>query len=248
MLNKMKKIIVSFIVILLNISLFSVCVNAQHDELLSTYTFSELMMSSVNSLDVSTINGSITVNGSASSQAVVEVHVSQTGSTNRRNAQTETQEDVKQRIEAAYDIEVKVVDQKLVVTAKPKHTLVLLGRIRDNYTISFKITVPERINTSLSTTNGNIQMDNLTGKQTFKTVNGSVQLSNISEKVSGSTVNGRLSITNSRSDINMSAVNGNISATNSNGIITMSTVNGGITLENCEGEFNLSTVNGRIRQ
>ena len=214
----MKKLFVLLIGISLNVSLFTV--NAQKNEPFSTYTFSA---SSVNTLESTLINGSITVTGGTGSEAVVEMYVSGNSSKTRNWSD----EEIKRHLEENYTIEIKVDNEKLLAVAKPKN-----GRKKgkEQFSFSFKITVPGQINTNLKTTNGSIQISDLTGSQNLRTVNGSLKVDHVSGKISGSTVNGSITVTDSKDDINLS------------------TVNGGITAKDCDGKVVLNTVNGRIKR
>ena len=216
----MKRIFVLFIIVSLNASPFVVNVNAQRNEAFATYTFSDLLMSSVNLVEANTLNSSLTVTGDAVSEAVVEMYVSGNSPAIRRRQASN--EEIKQYLEKNYTIEVRVADEKLLVVAKPK------TNGSESYSVSFKITVPRQMNSILKTTNGSVQISNLSGSQTFQTVNGSLKVDNVSGKISGSTVNGSVTVTNSNDDINLS------------------TVNGSITAKDCDGKINLSTVNGKI--
>jgi len=217
----MKKIFVLFIIGSLNASLFLVNVNAQRSEPFTTYTFA-LGMSSINAVEVNTVNSSLTVNGEAASEAVVEMFVS--GNSSRIRRRTLSDEEIKQYLEENYTIEVKVEGEKLKVVARPKTNGV------ERYSVSFKITVPRQVNTNLRTTNGSVQISNLSGSQNLQTVNGSLTVKDVSGKIVGRTVNGSITVTSSNDDIDMS------------------TVNGSITARDCDGKVILNTVNGRVRR
>ena len=216
----MKKLFVLFIIGSLNTSLFLGCVSAQSNEPFSTYTFSALTMSSVHAVEATTLNGSLTVSGDASSETVVEMYVSRNGSGFFRRALKE--EEIKQHLVENYTIEVKVAGEKLLVAARQKKNK------SSQVSISFKIIVPGQMNSNLKTTNGTVQISNLTGSHKLETVNGSLKVENVSGKIYGSTTNGSVTVTNSNNDINISTVNGSITETG------------------CSGKINLTTVNGKI--
>ena len=217
----MKKLIVLFIIGSLNASLFMANVNAQSDEAFTTYTFSDFLISSVNVVEANTLNSSLTVVGDAVSEAVVEMYVSGNSPAIRRRQWSN--EEIKKYLEKNYAIEVKVESEKLFVEAIPKTN-------NNDFSVSFKITVPRQMNSNLKTTNGSLLISNLSGSQSFQAVNGSLKAENVSGKIFGSTTNGSITVTNSNNDINLS------------------TVNGSITAKDCDGKINLSTVNGRINR
>ena len=216
----MKKLFVLFIISSLNTSLFLCCMSAQSNEPFSSYTFSALAMSSINAVEASTLNGSLTVSGNANTEIVVEMYVSRNRTGFLRRARTE--KEIKQHLVENYTIEVKLVDEKLLVAAKQNDNK------SSQISISFKIIVPRQMNSNLETTNGSVQISNLTGSHKFETVNGSLKVENVSGKIYGSTTNGSITVTNSNDDINLS------------------TVNGSITEIGCSGKINLTTVNGKV--
>jgi len=194
--------------------------SAQSNEPFSSYTFSALAMSSINAVEASTLNGSLTVSGNANTEIVVEMYVSRNRTGFLRRARTE--KEIKQHLVENYTIEVKLVDEKLLVAAKQNDNK------SSQISISFKIIVPRQMNSNLETTNGSVQISNLTGSHKFATVNGSLKVENVSGKIYGSTTNGSITVTNSNDDINLS------------------TVNGSITEIGCSGKINLTTVNGKV--
>ena len=244
----MKKLFVLFIISSINTSLFLDCVSAQCDEPFSTYTFSALDMSSVNVVKATTLNGSLTVNGDANSETVVKMYISRNGSLTvklfRRTwtDRTWTEEEIKQHLAENYVIEVNVIGEELLVAARQKNNE------RPQINISFQIMVPRQMNSDLKTTNGSVQISNLTGSHKLETVNGSLKVANLSGKVNGNTTNGSITVTNSNDDINLSTVNGSITVTNSSDVINLSTVNGSITETGCSWKINLTTVNGKVKR
>ena len=218
----MNKLFVLIINILLITNVFTFRVLAQKNEPFTIYTFSDDIMSSVNMVEVNTLNSSLTLNGDSNAGAVVEMFVSGNSSESRRRKWSE--DEIKKYLEENHTIEVKVDGEKLLITVKQKN------KGADLFSISFKITVPKQMNTHLITVNGSITLDNLSGSQKFQTVNGSLTVNNISGTISGKTVNGSITVTNSKDDINLSTINGSITATN------------------CDGKVNLSTVNGKVKR
>ena len=198
----------------------SVSAQRNRNEAFATYTFSDLAISTINVVEANTLNSSLTLTGSAVSEAVVEMYVSHNSS--RTRSRQWSDEEIKRYLEENHTIEVKVDGEKLLIVAKPK------TNGSERYSVSFKITVPKQMNSNLKTTNGSVRISNLSGSQKFSTVNGSLKIDNVSGKISGCTVNRSITVTNSNDDINLS------------------TVNGSITAKDCEGKINLSTVNGRI--
>ena len=218
----MKKSFVKLFVLLVSISLNAslITVSAQKNEPFSVHTFSA---SSINMVESSLINGSITVTGGGGSEAVVEMYVSG----NSSKTSKWSNEEIKKYLDENYTIEVRVNNEKLVVVAKPKNGG---KKSKEQFDISLKVKASVQVSTDLKTTNGSIQISNLSGSQKIKTVNGSLDVDHVLGKISGSTINGSITVTGSKDDINLS------------------TVNGGITAKDCDGKVILNTVNGRVKR
>ena len=236
----MNRIFVLFISISLIANVFVACVHARGNEPFTTYTFSDIAISSVNLVEVTTLNSSLTLTGSAESQAVVELYVSVNGNGSIFRRRNWSNEEIKRYLEENYTIEVKVDSEKLLAVAKPK------TNGSQSLSISFKITVPSQMNSNLRTTNGRIQISNLSGSQNLQAVNGSLKVDNVSGKISGRTTNGSINVLDSNDEIDLRSTNGSITANNCNGIIELRTTNGRITETDCDGKIKLSTKNGRV--
>ena len=195
-----------------------VCVSAQSNEPFSTYNFSTLTMPSVNAVEATTLNGNLTLSGDANSEIVVEMYILRNGAGFFRRSWSA--EETKQHLAENYTIEVKVAGEKLLVAVRQKNNK------SSQISISFKIIIPRQMNSNLETTNGSVQISNLTGSHKLETVNGSIKVENVSGKIYGSTTNGNVTVTNSNDDINLSTVNGSITETGCSGKINLTTVNG----------------------
>jgi hypothetical protein len=123
----MKKLFVLFISVSLNATLFTGFVYSQSNEPFATYTFGSFVASSIKDIEVNTSGGSITVNGSTNSEAVVEVYVTRAlanvseifGSFFfRRNRSSN--ENIKKMLEDNYTIDIKVENEKLYAVATLK--------------------------------------------------------------------------------------------------------------------------------
>ena len=183
------------------------------NEPVMTRTFPATSITSVESYAY----GGITLNGDAVSEVVVEVYFSSPQS-NWSN------EKIKQTIENNYTFDIKIENGKLYVVVKTDKNY----RSEEMGTISFKITVPRQVNSSLETLGGNIQISNMSGSHELKTIGGSLIVENVSGKIKGNTVGGNINVTNAKEIINLSTVGGNITA------------------KDCSGDVNLNTVGGKI--
>jgi DUF4097 and DUF4098 domain-containing protein YvlB len=213
----------------------SLCVSGQNNEPFATHNFSSIVASSIKSVEATTTNGGITVNGNAESEAIVEMYgsPSNSGNSSRRNNRRNngSDENIKQTLEEEYTIEIKVEGGMLYAVARPKNQ-----RGQQRLNVSFKISVPKQVDSNLNAVNGSVQLGNLSGSHNFRTVNGSLNVDNVSGNILGSTVNGAISVTNSNGRINLSTVNGGITISDVSGVISTSTVIGRVTERNVTRE------------
>jgi len=222
-------------------------VSGQSNEPYATHHFSSLVASSIRTVEATTANGDITLNGVASSEATVEMYISTNNRgnfwslfrSNRRN--NWSREEIKQTLEEDYMIDIKVEGEKLYAIARQK------SRGQQKLNISFKISVPKQVNSHLQTSNANIRISNLSGSQNLRTSNGSVTVENISGKLAGSTSNGSFSATNSTDDIDMRTSNGRITVSDCSGKIVLQTSNSQVNLSNTIGNITATTSNGGVK-
>ncbi len=186
-----------------------------------------------------TSGGGIVVSGAPVNEARIEVYV-------RSNNHDEfSKEEMKKRIEEDYDLDVTASSGKLTATAKPK-----LSNLNSKkaLTISFSIYVPKNASTDLSTSGGNIDLNNLTGTQEFRTSGGSLTLDELSGKLDGKTSGGNISLSNIISDdVALTTSGGRITAENCNGKLELFTSGGNIEMEKLKGTIDAKTSGGTVR-
>src|SRR5215203_3070991 len=93
----------------------TIMVNAQSNEKVP-YLVKTLTGESVKKIKLETTGGNITVTGS-SSDLKLEVYI--TPGNSRESSMTK--EEIKQRLEELYDLEINVTDNRLTAKARPKH-------------------------------------------------------------------------------------------------------------------------------
>jgi len=195
----------------------------------------EFPASSINEVEATTSGGSLVLTGDAGSKAIVEVYVS------RDNWSAEK---IKQVLEENYTLDVKVVNGKLVASAKQKTNF--FDWNNQGLSISFKISVPKQVNSNSETSGGSIQLSNLSGSQTFKTSGGSLSVDNVSGSMVGVTSGGSISVTNSKDNIDLKTSGGSITAKDCGGTIKLITSGGSLDLNNLTGNINAATSGGSI--
>ena len=110
---------------------------------------------------------------------------------------------------------------------------------RDNASVDYTVQVPAQARlANISSVNGHVEIDGVTGDIAGSTVNGAAQIQNAAGKLKLSTVNGRITADMSRlgegQSVALDAVNGRIELAvpeNTDAKFSVSTVNGGITSE-----------------
>jgi len=197
-----------------------------------THTFPA---SSLREVEAITSGGSITVNGDAVSEAVVEVYVSR----DKWSA-----EKIKETLDENYTIDIKVENGKLYAVAKPK--IVNLNWNRQGVNISLKIIIPRQTNSNLRTSGGSIHISNLSGSQDFTTSGGSLTVENVSGDIVGKTSGGSITITNSNDNIDLRTSGGSITTKFCDGKIKLRTSGGSIHLSDLNGDIDVSTSGGSV--
>jgi len=199
----------------------SLHVSAQRNEPVSTWNFEARVASSIKVVDAEMANSNITVIGDTDSKATVELFIS--GNSPDIRSRQWSDEEIRQELERSFTIVVKAEGGKLLVEAKQKNS-------RPQFGLTFKITVPKHVDSNLQTTNGNIDISNLSGSQDFNTTNGNLRIEHISGTIMGRTRNG------------------NITAKSSEGKISLTTTNGNINISNLSGDISTKTTNGTVRR
>lgn len=174
----------------------------------------------------------------AASEARIEVYVSPNGS-----ASSLTKEEIKQRLDERYDVEITAANGRLTAVAKSKE------RIKDwkkALNIAYKIYVPQAVSTDLATSGGSIRLENLSGTQKFSTSGGSLHIEGLSGKIDGRTSGGSIQLRNSKDDIQLSTSGGSINADHCSGTLQLSTSGGSLTLENLDGNVTAKTSGGSV--
>ena len=216
--------------------LITVAVRAQSDR--EPYLTKSLSKESIRDIYARTSGGNITVTGGAEADARIELYIK------GNNGSDLSKEEIKERLQEDYDLEVGASGGKLTAIAKPKTFNMNWKR---NLSISFKIYVPKNVSSDLSTSGGGITLTNLAGNQNFSTSGGSLNLSKLSGKVNGKTSGGSIKVQDAKDDIDLSTSGGSIDAENCGGNIELSTSGGSITLASLKGNIMAKTSGGTIR-
>ncbi|MEI9908421.1 MAG: hypothetical protein WDO71_01355 [Bacteroidota bacterium] len=227
----MKKILLS---LLLTLPAFSMM--AQNDK--EPYLTKALNNETIKNVEVQTSGGSISVSDANASDIRIEVYI--TGNNNSDNL---SKEEIKQRLDEKYELNISVSNNKLVAIARPKTKITDWKRTLN---ISFRVFVPKNISTDLSTSGGSISLAGIAGKQAFSTSGGSLNIDNVSGNISGKTSGGSIYVKNSTDDIELITSGGSIYAKNCEGNLKLITSGGSISLKELKGNIKATTSGGSI--
>jgi hypothetical protein len=193
---------------------------------------------SIKNVEAASSGGNITVTGVAQSEAKIEVYVSD------NNDKNLSRDEIKQRLEELYNLDVSFSGNKLNAIVREKHEI---KDWKKALNISFKIFVPQNVSTELSTSGGNIVLSNLSGNQKFSTSGGNLKLDKLSGKLNGRTSGGSITLENSKDDIDLTTSGGNIKANNCTGNLKLTTSGGTLDLTSLNGTINAHTSGGNVR-
>jgi hypothetical protein len=194
-----------------------------------------LSSDAVQSVEVKTQGGSISIAGGSTSDARVEVYVWGNNNT------TLSKDEIQKRIDDDYELTVSVSNHKLTAIAKQKHNI---RDWRKSISFSFRIYVPQNVSTDLSTSGGSIKLKNLNGNQKFETSGGSLEVVALSGKTIGSTSGGSIHVTDCHDDVDLSTSGGSIEAGNCDGNIRLETSGGSLHLQHLKGVIRAGTSGG----
>ena len=225
----MKKYLLFFSLVALQVS-----VKAQSDK--TPFMTKSLTNESIKDVEVETSGGSIAVSG-VTANARVEVYI--TGNNNKQL----TKEEIQQRLDEKYNLNISVANNKVTATARLKEKMTDWKKALN---ISFKIFVPRNVSTDLSTSGGSISLTNLSGNLKFSTSGGSLDLDNVGGNVDGRTSGGSINLENSKDDIELTTSGGSIDAKNCDGKLRLSTSGGSLDLKDLKGDIRATTSGGSI--
>src|ERR1700722_3781860 len=194
----------------------------------------------VKELQAETSGGNIAVYGQASGDARVEVYA-QSGNGWHDGL---TKEEIQKRLDEQYDLEVSMNGGKLVAVAHQKHNWD--NNWRRGLSISFRVYVPEAVNSRVRTSGGNIDLKALTGSEDFHTSGGNLDVAQLSGTIVGRTSGGNVSIKDSHDDIDLQTSGGNMDAERCEGKIRLETSGGNVGLRHVKGTIKVGTSGGQV--
>ena len=210
-------------------------INAQTDK---TPFLTKNVATSVKNAKVQTSGGSIMVEGISEGQARIEMYVQPNGNNNSLS-----KEEIQQRLERDYAIEIITNNQRVSAIAQRKNKI---SNWRNELNISFKLYMPKSVSTDLHTSGGSISISNVTGEQDFKTSGGSLNVANVKGKINGRTSGGSIQVSDSDSEIDLSTSGGSIAAKDCSGNIKLNTSGGSLEFKRINGNIQAKTSGGSV--
>lgn len=221
------------------IALQAFCINAQNRQDREPFLTKSFSSPSVKSVDVETTGGNISVTGESKSDARVEVYIHKNNSRDNDLSKDEIQK----RLDEDYNLNISVDNGKLTAIAKPKHNNMNWKRA---LSISFRVFTPVNVSTDISTSGGNIELSNVSGKQNFSTSGGNLQVNNVTQNIKGRTSGGNIDVSNCKDEIDLRTSGGNIEASNCTGNIRLETSGGSLRLNKLDGNITGNTSGGNV--
>lgn len=192
----------------------------------------------VHDLQVETSGGNISVSGSNTGDARVEVYV---WADNRRDL---SREELQKRVEEQYDLNVGLEGSKLVAIAKPKKSF--NWNNRHGVSISFRVFSPVEVSSHIRTSGGNLELKDLSGNEDFSTSGGNMDVTHLAGTIRGRTSGGNVTVTDSHNDIDLATSGGNMSATRCEGKVHLETSGGNVGLHSVKGTIRATTSGGQV--
>lgn len=223
----------TLLILFLSLSVWS-CSQAQ--KAADLYMTKSLSGENIKNVEVVTSGGNITVEDAGADQSKVEVYV------RSGNGRRLSREEIEERLEEDYDLEVAVSGAKLTAVAEPEGNL----NWRNSLSISFKIYLPGNVSSQLRTSGGSISLKGLSGDQDFATSGGSLHLDELTGSIIGKTSGGSIHVFNSGDLLDLRTSGGSIEAGNCSGDITLATSGGSIRLDRLDGSVSARTSGGGI--
>jgi hypothetical protein len=185
-----------------------------------------------------TSGGNISVVGENTAEPRVEMYV------HKQNWRVQvSKEEIKQKLESDYEVNVSVSGGKITATAK---SIKKNRDWKDALNISFRIFVPSNTGTVLETSGGNILLANLNGTQDFTTSGGNLNVSKLSGNVKGRTSGGNIYLKDSKDNLDLTTSGGSIYAEDCDGKIHITTSGGNLELTGLTGDIRAHTSGGNV--
>jgi hypothetical protein len=113
--------------------------------------------------------------------------------------------------------------------------------------VRYEVTTPKNFNLRLSTSGGNIDLSDISGKISGETSGGNLELTGLDGDIKLSTSGGNVSLERSKGTFDLETSGGNMTGRSLTGSIRMETSGGNIDIKDADGKVYASTSGGSIR-
>lgn len=203
-----------------------------NSELLAQQSYS---LSAIKAVNVNTPNGAISLNGDAEEEATLEMYVRSADGSNL------PKEELQEILDQDYEITIEERDHVLYAQAISKNT-----SQSNTLSISFYIHTPNKVNSNMTTSGGDIRLENLSGKHYFRTSGGSLKIENIEGYIQGATSGGSINVNDVEAGVDLQTSGGSINLNNIDGSILARTSGGNIKGNHLSGKVSVKTSGGNV--
>jgi len=140
----------------------------------------------------------------------------------------------KEELSEFLDIEIATTSSDIEISIKDRNSN-RMNSWKNTYSVSLDIKVPVETSCNLQTSDGDIKLSGLTGKQQCRTSDGDVEIFKTEGNLIGRTSDG---------DVNVNDVTGSVDLTTSDGDIDIEEINGDATLVTSDGDISMYIVAG----
>ena len=196
----------------------------------------------------------------------IDIHTSQTKVIDvvvRRSAQLKIDKSIFEILND-FEVDFDEQDQNLQIEAKFKSSKRYWEKMAKRFDIHFDIRVPQNYGVNLTTSQGDISIQNVDGDTNANSLEGDLSFENITGTVIGHTSKGSVRLNNCNGDAYLRSKQGNIEVSDNIGVVDVmaskgdlhcigvtgnidgTTHKGNIILSNCKGGANLKSANGTI--
>src|SRR5258708_4118406 len=201
----------------------------------------------VHELEVETSGGNISVFGSATGDARVEMYVQ--GDNGRWDL---SKDEIQQRLTEQYDLIIELQGNKLVASARGKRNF----QMRHGLSISFRVFTPVDVSSHIRTSGGHVELKDLSGNENLDASGGNVGVRGVTGtsrattsggEVAGGQITGELQAHTSGGNIELTDVSASLEASTSGGNIHVNFLSMGkyIDLSNSSGDITVILPQGQ---
>ncbi len=184
-----------------------------------------------------TSGGSLQIYSISGEKHRLEVYIRGNNNNNLSKAEIE------ERLKDKYELIIEASADKVKAIAKRKGSW---NDWKNSLSISFKLYVPSKINSTLKTSGGSITLKGLDGKHEFTTSGGSLTIENMKGDIDGKTSGGSITVNGAEGNVGLKTSGGSITASGCKGQVNLSTSGGSLKLNNLGGNIKATTSGGSI--